>query len=70
MWRRVSCEQPLHKSQSVLSPRRNLMPMGAVTNADPLLRHRAALPAVCKLVSSYGSPRRDPGRSACAQFLW
>lgn len=23
MWRRVSCEQLLHKSQSILSPRRN-----------------------------------------------
>ena len=23
MWRRVSCEQPLHTSQSILSPRRN-----------------------------------------------
>lgn len=23
MWRRVSCEQPLHTTQSILSPRRN-----------------------------------------------
>ena len=30
MWRRVSCEQPLHTSQSILSPRRNPMSMGAV----------------------------------------
>lgn len=27
MWRRVSCEQPLHTSQSILSPRGNPMLM-------------------------------------------
>jgi hypothetical protein len=27
MQRRVSCKQPLHTSQSILNPRRNLMPM-------------------------------------------
>ena len=30
MWRRVSCEQLLHKSQSILSPRRNPKRMVAV----------------------------------------
>lgn len=29
MWRRVSCEQPLHTSQSILSPRGNPMQMPA-----------------------------------------
>jgi hypothetical protein len=27
MWRRVSCEQPLHTIQSILSPRRKPMSM-------------------------------------------
>lgn len=31
MWRRVSCEQPLHTSQSILSPRGNPMQMPAFT---------------------------------------
>ncbi len=44
MWRRVSCEQPLHTSQSILSPRRNPMQtaMGNALNStqrdrDPLI---------------------------------
>ena len=40
MWRRVSCEQPLHTSQSILSPRRNPTPTatGKILNENtPLI---------------------------------
>lgn len=34
MWRRVSCEQLLHKSQSILSPRRNPKRWSAVNSLN------------------------------------
>lgn len=62
MWRRVSCEQPLHKSQSVLSPRRNPMSMGAVTAKS--LPRRKSLGSTCRredhAVGALGRAKGNP----------
>ena len=46
MWRRVSCEQLLHKSQSILSPRRNPKRMVAVNVTAVCPRGLGPEPAV------------------------
>lgn len=62
MWRRVSCEQPLHKSQSTLSPRRNPMLMGSNrTWLDRGCAHLAAAVDCSRRAKGNPVPIPEPG---------
>ena len=62
MWRRVSCEQPLHTSQSILSPRQKPMSMLVCTHDTKILRESRELAcSPARPQPSARTPRGDRG---------
>lgn len=64
MWRRVSCEQLLHKSQSILSPRRNPKRWSAVNKLRERKGGRAPVAPVpaSRVARERGQQRRQRER--------